>query len=68
MLQISVKSTIEAGKVSCSGLEYNSVPHHRAAFDPPQSELVELERCLHAERWEEKVRYAYDDAIGEAQL
>jgi hypothetical protein len=30
--------------------------------------LIELERCLHAEGWEEKVQYDYDGTIGEAQL
>jgi hypothetical protein len=44
------------------------VPNTRTAFDLPQSQLVELERCLHAEGWEEKVRYDYDSTIGEAQL
>jgi hypothetical protein len=39
-----------------------------ATFDLPQSQLVELERCLHAEGWEEKVRYDYDGTIEEAQL
>jgi hypothetical protein len=43
-------------------------PNHRAAFDFPQSQLVEPERCLHAEEREEKVRYDHDGAIGEAQL
>lgn len=44
------------------------VSNTRVAFDLPQSQLVELERCLHAEGWEEKVRYDYDGTIGEAQF
>ena len=43
-------------------------PNTRAAFDLPQSQLVELERCLHDKGWKEKVRYDYDGTIREAQL
>lgn len=48
--------------------EHRDISNTCAAFDLPQSQLVELERCLHAEGWEEKVRYDYDGTIGEAQL
>lgn len=44
------------------------LPNTSAAFDLAQSQLAELERCLHAKGLEDKVRYDYDDSIGEAQL
>jgi hypothetical protein len=51
-----------------SSEEHRDISNTCAAFDLPQPQLVELERSLHAEGWEEKVRYDYDGTIGEAQL
>lgn len=51
-----------------SSEEHQDIPNTCVAFDLPQSQLVQLERCLRAEGWEEKVRYDYDGTIGEAQL
>lgn len=51
-----------------SGEEHQDTSNTCAAFDLPQSQLVELERCLYAEGWEEKVQYDYDGTVGEAQL
>lgn len=51
-----------------SSEEHQDISNTCAAFDLPQSQLVQLERCLHAEGWGEKVRYDYDGTIGEAQL
>ena len=51
-----------------SSEEHQDISNTCAAFDLPQSQLVQLERCLIGEGWEEKVRYDYDGTIGEAQL
>lgn len=48
--------------------EHRDISNTCAAFNLTQPQLVELERCLHAEGWEEKVRYDYNGVIGEAQL
>lgn len=45
-----------------------NIPNTVANFDLSHSQLPELDRCLHAEGWEDKVRYDYDGTIGEAQL
>lgn len=48
--------------------EGRNIPITCAKVDLPQSQLAELDSCLHARGWGDKVRYDYDGTIGEAHL